>query len=94
MAASVMFSISGVDRQAFIDDPKTNSQTHKDWESSEWSVETAGVEDAMFSRFLRKPIEQAMATGLISSNLNTLSGTWGALYQTEELTYLNLVHLA
>ena len=57
-------------------------------------METTGVEDAMFSRFLRKPIEQAMATGLISSNLNTLSDTWGALYQTGESTYLNLVHLA
>ena len=52
------------------------------------------MEDVMFSRFLRKPFEQAMATGLISSNFNTLSGTWGALYETGELTYLNLVHLA
>jgi len=94
MAASVLFSISGVDRQEFIDDLKANSQTYKDWESGEWSVETAGKEDAMFSPFLRKPFEQAMTAGLIPANLNTISGTWGALYETGELTYLNLVHLA
>ena len=83
MAASVMFSISGVDRQEFIGDLKANPQTYKDLDSSEWSVESTGKEDAMFSRFLRKPFEQAMATGLISSNLNTLSGTW-ALYTRSE----------
>ena len=52
------------------------------------------MEDAMFSRFLRKPFEQALATGLILSNLNAISGTWDALYETGELTNLNLVHLA
>ena len=30
---------------------------------------------------------------MIPSNLDTISGTWGALYDTGDLTYMNLVHL-
>ncbi len=94
MAASVMFSLSGVDPAAFVADVKANDPTYKDWESGEWSVETTGKEDEMFSPFLRKPFQKAMADGLIPKGLDTISGTWGALYETGELTYLNLVHLA
>jgi hypothetical protein len=47
----------------------------------------------MFSPFLRKPFERARAEGLIPTNLDTISGTWGALYDAGDLTYLNLVHL-
>lgn len=48
----------------------------------------------MFSPFIRKPFEQAMKDGLIPANLNTIAGTWGALHDSGELTYMNLVHLA
>lgn len=92
-AASVMFSMSGVDRSRFIDAVKADPQTYKDWESGEWSVETTGKEDRMFSPFLRKPFEKAMDSGIIPHNLTTIAGTWGAIYDTGDLTYLNLVHL-
>ncbi|WP_417685784.1 FAD-dependent oxidoreductase [Roseibium sp.] len=93
-AASVMFSMSGVDRKRFIEAVKADPQTYKDWESGEWTVETTGKEDAMFSPFLRKPFEKAMEAGVIPAHLQTISGTWGALYDSGDLTYLNLVHLA
>ena len=80
MAASVMFSMTGVDKQKFIEHVKTNPQTYKDWESAEWSVETSGKEDDMFSPFLRKPFVQARESGLIPANLDTIAGTWGAIY--------------
>ncbi|WP_417666342.1 FAD-dependent oxidoreductase [Roseibium sp.] len=35
-----------------------------------------------------------MEAGVIPANLQTISGTWGALYDGGDLTYLNLVHLA
>lgn len=92
-AASVMFSMTGVDKKKFMDAVKANPQTYKDWESGEWSVETTGKEDQMFSPFLRKPFEQAMDAGLIPASLSTISGTWGAVYDSGDLTYLNLVHL-
>jgi ribulose 1,5-bisphosphate synthetase/thiazole synthase len=94
MAASVMFSMTGVDKKKFIEHVKADPQTYKDWESNEWSVETSGKEDKMFSPFLRKPFKQAREDGLIPANLDTIAGTWGAIYDTGDLTYLNLVHLA
>lgn len=47
----------------------------------------------MFSPFLKKPFEQAIKDGLISPNLNTIAGTWGAVHDTGELTYMNLIHM-
>jgi len=94
MAASVMFSMTGVDKNKFIEHIKADPQTYKDWESGDWTIETSGKEDDMFSPFLRKPFEQAREAGLIPANLDTIAGTWGAIYDTGDLTYLNLVHLA
>ena len=47
----------------------------------------------MFSPFLRKPFEQAIEDGAVAADLSTLAGTWGAVHDTGELTYMNLVHL-
>ncbi|MEO1200017.1 MAG: FAD-dependent oxidoreductase [Pseudomonadota bacterium] len=94
LAASVMFSMTGVDKQAFIEAVKADPHTYADWAYGEWSVETTGKEDEMFSPFLRKPFEAARDAGLIPESLQTIAGTWGAVYDTGDLTYLNLVHLA
>ena len=48
----------------------------------------------MFSPFLGKPFAQAIRDGVLPAHLNTIAGTWGALHDTGELTYMNLVHLA
>ena len=93
IGASVMFSMSGVDKQAFIENVKANPHTYSDWAYGEWDVETTGKEDEMFSPFLRKPFEEARKAGLIPEGLDTIAGTWGAIYESGDLTYLNLVHL-
>ena len=93
IGASVMFSMSGVNKKKFIEHVKADPKTYADWAYGEWSVETSGKEDDMFSPFLRKPFEKAREAGLIPENLDTIAGTWGALYDSGELTYLNLVHL-
>ncbi|TYC51449.1 FAD-dependent oxidoreductase [Rhodobacterales bacterium] len=92
-AASVMFSMTGVDKKKFMEAVTADPQTYKDWESGEWTVETTGKEDKMFSPFLKKPFKQAMEAGMIPAALQTISGTWGAVYDSGDLTYLNLVHL-
>ncbi|NND00639.1 MAG: FAD-dependent oxidoreductase [Gammaproteobacteria bacterium] len=94
MAASVMFSMNGVDKKRFIENVKANPHTYSDWCGPDWSMETSGKEDDMFSPYLKKPFEQAIASGLIPENLNTITGTWGAITDQGDLTYLNLVHLA
>lgn len=48
----------------------------------------------MYSPFLKKPFQQAIEDGLIPANLNTIAGTWGAVHDSGEMTYMNLVHLA
>ncbi len=94
MAASVMFHLAGVDKKAFIEGIKADPQSYKDWAGGgEWNIETGGKEDDMFSPFLKKPFDQAIKDGLIPSTLATLAGTWGAIHETGELTYMNLVHL-
>ena len=93
-AASVMFHLAGVDKQAFMAGVRADPQTYKDWSTGEWEIETSGKEDKMFSPFLAKPFAQAIRDGVIPPHLNTIAGTWGALHDTGELTYMNLVHLA
>jgi ribulose 1,5-bisphosphate synthetase/thiazole synthase len=94
MAASVMFSMSGVNKRRFIEAVKSDPQTYRDWVGNgEWSIETTGKEDEMFSPFLRKPFKQAAAAGVIPPTLATIAGTWGAVSDQGDLTYLNLVSL-
>jgi hypothetical protein len=94
MSVSVMFSMCGVDKTRFIDAIKADPQTYADWaKDGEWSVTTAGKEDAMFSPFLRKPFEQAHKAGLLPDNLKTIAGTWGTVSDQGDLTYLNMVHM-
>ncbi len=93
-AASVMFHLAGVDKAAFMAGVKSDPQTYRDWSSGEWEVETSGKEDGMFSPFLRKPFEKAIEEGHIPAHLNTIGGTWGAVHDSGEMTYMNLVHLA
>jgi FAD dependent oxidoreductase len=95
MAASVMFHIAGVDKRRFVEGVAADPQTYKDWAGNgEWSIETSGKEDDMFSPFLHKPFKAALDAGLIPADLTTIAGTWGAIHDSGELTYMNLVHLA
>ncbi|QDL93548.1 FAD-dependent oxidoreductase [Paroceanicella profunda] len=93
-AASVMFHLAGVDKAAFMAGVRADPQTYKDWSTGEWQVETDRKEDDMFSPFLAKPFAQAIRDGIIPPHLNTIGGTWGAVHDSGEMTYMNLVHLA
>jgi ribulose 1,5-bisphosphate synthetase/thiazole synthase len=92
-AASVMFHLAGVDKAAFLAGVAEDPQTYGDWSAGEWTVETGGKEDALFSPFLRAPFARAIADGVMPADLTTIAGTWGAVHDTGELTYMNLVHL-
>ena len=94
MAASVMFSMTGVNKTRFLGQVKADPQTYKDWVGNgEWTITTTGKEDDLFSPFLRKPFKQAVAAGIIPPTLSTIAGTWGTVSDQGDLTYLNLVHL-
>ena len=94
MSASVMFSMSGVNKRRFIEAIRADPQTYADWSGNgEWDYETTGKEDALFSPFLRKPFQKALEAGLIPDYLHTIAGTWGTVTDQGDLTYLNLVHI-
>jgi ribulose 1,5-bisphosphate synthetase/thiazole synthase len=94
MAASVMFSMSGVNKHRFIEAVKADPQTYADWSGNgEWDYETTGKEDKLFSPFLRKPFKKALEAGIIPPYLHTIAGTWGTVTDQGDLTYLNLVHV-
>ena len=96
MAASVMFHLAGVNKKKFMDGVRADPQTYKDWGSGgggDWNIETSGKEDEMFSPFIKKPFQKAIKEGLLPANLNTIAGTWGAMHDTGELTYMNLIHM-
>ncbi|MHB1834950.1 MAG: FAD-dependent oxidoreductase, partial [Solirubrobacteraceae bacterium] len=93
-AASVMFHLAGVDKRAFLEGVRADPQTYADWSSGEWTVRTSGKEDELYSPFLRKPFAQAIRDGVLPADLTTVAGTWGAIHDSGELTYMNLVHLA
>jgi hypothetical protein len=95
LSASVMFSMTGVNKRRFIEAVKADPQTYRDWGGNgEWAIGTGGKEDEMFSPFLRKPFKTAVEAGVIPPGLVTMAGTWGTVSDTGDLTYLNLVHLA
>ena len=94
MATSVMFHLAGVDKKAFLSEIQNNPQSYKDWSDSEWEVETDGKEDDLFSPFIKKPFQQAINDGLLPSDLKTIGGTWGAVHDTGELTYMNIIQLS
>jgi len=94
LAASVMFSMTGVNKHKFLEEVKADPQTYRDWAgNAEWDIETTGKEDELFSPFLRKPFKKAVEAGLIPPHLITLAGTWGTVTDQGDLTYLNLVHI-
>ena len=94
LSASVMFSMTGVNKRRSSTASQADPPTYRDWAgNSDWDIETDGKEDGLFSPFLRKPFKQAVEAGLIPSDLITMAGTYGAVHDTGDLTYLNLVHM-
>lgn len=95
MAASVMFHLAGVDKAAFLKGVADDPQTYRDWAAGEFAADDIAAKDAdMYSPYLEKPFAKAIADGVLPADLNTIGGTWGAMHDTGELTYMNLVHLS
>src|SRR5262245_15258534 len=63
LPVTVMFSVSGVDKRAFLDYVAANPTKYKDW-GLEWDVSKGGKEEELFSTYLEKPYAQARAAGV------------------------------
>ncbi len=92
MGVTVMFSCTGVDKRRFLDYVKANPTTFKDW-GKNWSIETTGKEDDLFSPYLEEPFEQARRDGIIPAGIKSIAGTWSSITDGGEATYLNMVYM-
>ncbi len=92
LAVTVMFSCSGVDRARFLEYVAANPKKYKDW-GKNWEIKTGGKEDELFSPYLEEPFDKARKTGVIPPGLKSIGGTWSAINEHGEATYLNMVHM-
>jgi len=92
LPVTVMFSCSGVNKKRFLDYVKENPSSYKDW-GMNWDIQKGGKEDDMFSPYLEKPFDQARAEGVIPPGLKSIGGTWSAITDSGEATYLNMIHM-
>jgi ribulose 1,5-bisphosphate synthetase/thiazole synthase len=92
LSVTVMFSCSGVDRARFLEYVKANPKKYKDW-GKNWEMKTDGKEDELFSPYLEEPFDRAREKGIIPAGLKSIGGTWSAISEHGEATYLNMVHM-
>ncbi len=58
-----------------------------------WDIQKGGKEDDLFSPYLEKPFDKARAEGVIPAGMKSIGGTWSAITDSGEATYLNMIHL-
>jgi hypothetical protein len=92
MGVTVMFSCTGVDRERFLSYVQEHPSTYGDW-GGNWEVHTSGKEDNLLTPYLEEPFALARKDGLIPEGLDSIGGTFGALTDAGEATYLNMVYM-
>jgi hypothetical protein len=90
MGVTVMFSCSGADKRRFMDYVRAKAPTYRDW-GANWTIETTGKEDGLFSPYLEEPFEQARRAGIIPEYIRSIAGTWGSISDSGDVTGLNVV---
>ena len=92
LPVTVMFSCSGVNKKKFLEYVKENPSSYKDW-GKNWDIQKGGKEDDLFSPYLETPFDKARETGVIPPGMKSIGGTWSAITDSGEATYLNMIHL-
>ena len=87
MGATSSFSCSGVDVERFLEYVKAKPSSLGDWSS-----ETTGKEDDMFSSYIVEPFMEARAAGEVPDDV-ILLGYWGGLTDAGEAKNINVAHL-
>ena len=87
MAVTLSFGCSGVDVTRFLEYVKKNPSRLGDW-----SGETTGKEDDLFSSFMVEPFIEAKKAGEIPDDI-VLLGFWGGLTEAGEAKNINVAHI-
>lgn len=92
MGVTVLFSCSGVNVARFLDYVREHPATFGDW-GENWSIQTNGKEDGLFSPYLEEPFRRARENGLIPENINSIGGTWSRFTEAGEAIGLKMVYM-
>lgn len=90
-----VFNCRGVDTEKFLKYIKEDLKpTYGDWKG-EWSMETDGKEDDMFSPYLVKPFSKAIKDGFLEKPDNVdFGGSYSTVSPEGEVTQLNAVFIS
>ncbi len=92
MGVTVVFSCTGVNKDKFLDYIAEQKPTYEDW-GKNWTIETSGKEENLFSPYLSEPFQKARKDGAIPAELTGIGGTWSTISDTGEATYLNMTYM-
>ncbi|UYM14767.1 FAD-dependent oxidoreductase [Endozoicomonas euniceicola] len=92
MGVTVIFNCAGVDKEKFETYVRTELKpTYGDW-GKNWSVETSGKEDDMFSPYIEEAFNKAQEDGIIPGNAQAIAGTWSTITEAGEGCQMNMVY--
>lgn len=84
MGVTVMFSCAGVDVARFnrfvAEELKP---TYADW-GKNWTIQTTGKEDPMFSPYMEDIFTRAQQDGVIPGDAQAIAGTWSTFSESGE----------
>lgn len=93
MGVTTVFSVSGVNKNKFLNHINKNPATYEDWNTDQWAQDTSGKEDRLKSPYWGKEFEKAKKLGIIPEEMTGFAGSWSAISDTGEATNLNIVHM-
>ncbi|MFV0447882.1 MAG: FAD-dependent oxidoreductase [Vibrio sp.] len=92
MGVTVMFHCAGVDVERFnqfvVEELKP---TYADW-GKNWTIQTTGKEDDMFSPYMEDIFTKAQEEGVIPGDASAIAGTWSTFSDVGEAHQLNMVY--
>ena len=92
MGVTVMFSCAGVDVARFnrfvAEELKP---TYADW-GKNWTIQTTGKEDQMFSPYMEDIFTRAQQDGVIPGDAQAIAGTWSTFSESGEAFQMNMVY--
>ncbi|MCG8571687.1 MAG: FAD-dependent oxidoreductase [Spirochaetes bacterium] len=92
MGVTVMFHCAGVDAkkfQKYVDEEL--KPTYADW-GKNWTIETTGKEDNLFSPYLEEVFSKAHEEGVIPGDAQAIAGTWSTFTDAGEACGLNVIY--
>ncbi len=92
MGVTVMFHCAGIDVERFNQFVDNDLKpTYADW-GKNWTIETTGKEDDLFSPYMEDIFTRAQEDGVIPGDASAIAGTWSTFSEAGEAHQLNMVY--